>query len=338
MPTPSAYTVGDARITRVEDCVLASFLPERLLPELGVSDRRLLQGMPETMAPDGQHLLLSIHSWVVQVGGKTIIVDTGVGADKARPHAPYFDRLKTPYLDRLRDAGVSPQDVDYVLHTHLHVDHVGWNTRLVDGRWTPTFPNARHLFSAKEYAYFTDPENLTERNRTSFQVQADSVTPIVAAGLAERIEVDGREVIPGFSFHPTPGHAVDHASIVLHSAGAWALFCPCSTQNATERWPRGAGPSISRPIARRRCSAPTSRRRRRGPSPARGTPTRGGSCRDAGGLRLQRRQPASDRRGLHDGRVRFGALMESVEQRIQFVDRSQDNARDEAVLARDLVA
>ena len=224
MPTPSAYTVGDARITRVEDCVLASFLPERLLPELGVSDRRLLQGMPETMAPDGQHLLLSIHSWVVQVGGKTIIVDTGVGADKARPHAPYFDRLKTPYLDRLRDAGVSPQDVDYVLHTHLHVDHVGWNTRLVDGRWTPTFPNARHLFSAKEYAYFTDPENLTERNRTSFQVQADSVTPIVAAGLAERIEVDGREVIPGFSIHPTPGHSVDHASIVLHSAGAWALF------------------------------------------------------------------------------------------------------------------
>ncbi len=224
MTTPSVYTVGDARISRVEDCVLASFLPERLLPGLGEADRRILRGMPQTLASDGRHLLLSIHSWVVQVGGKTIIVDTGVGADKARPHAQYFDRLKTPYLDRLREVGVSPQDVDYVLHTHLHVDHVGWNTRLVDGRWTPTFPKARHVFSAKEYAYFTNPENLTERNRTSFQVQADSVTPIVSAGLAKMIEVTGQEVIPGFSFHPTPGHSVDHASIVLQSAGARAIF------------------------------------------------------------------------------------------------------------------
>ena len=224
MTTYPHYTVGDARISRVEDCVLASFRPERLLPELSERGRRTLEGMPQTLAADGQHLLLSIHSWVVQIGGKTIIVDTGVGANKERPYAAYFDHLKTPYLERLREAGVSPQDVDYVLHTHLHVDHVGWNTRLVDGHWTPTFPKARHVFSAKEYAYFTNPENLTERNRTSFQVQADSVTPIVEAGLAEMIEVAGQEVIPGFSFHPTPGHSVDHASIVLHSGGARAIF------------------------------------------------------------------------------------------------------------------
>lgn len=109
--------------------------------------------------------------------------------------------------------------VDYVLHTHLHVDHVGWNTRLVDGRWQPTFPNARHIFSAKEYAFFSDPANADNRHRTSFLTQRDSVTPIVEAGLADMIEVDGREVIPGLSFHSTPGHSVDHASIVLRNGG-----------------------------------------------------------------------------------------------------------------------
>jgi glyoxylase-like metal-dependent hydrolase (beta-lactamase superfamily II) len=204
--------------------VLESFSPARLLPEWREDHRKLLERMPGTTTPDGRHLLLGVHSWVVWHGGKTIIVDTGVGNDKVRPFAPYFDHLKTPFLARLRHIGVLPEEVDYVLHTHLHVDHVGWNTMLVGGRWTPTFPNARHVFSAREYAWFTDPANLTERNRTSFQVQADSVTPIVEAGLADIIDVTGEEVIPGFSFHPTPGHSVDHASIVLESAGVRALF------------------------------------------------------------------------------------------------------------------
>ena len=104
------------------------------------------------------------------------------------------------------------------------MDHVGWNTTLVNGRWQPTFPRARHIFSRKEYAYFTDPANLTERHRTSFQVQSDSVTPIVEAGLSDMIDVTGDEVVPGFSFHPTPAHTIDHASIVLDSGGAKALF------------------------------------------------------------------------------------------------------------------
>jgi glyoxylase-like metal-dependent hydrolase (beta-lactamase superfamily II) len=224
MTKPHVYKVGDARVARVQDWVLDSFQPGQLLPEWHEDNRRLLEQMPEAMAPDGQRVLLSIHSWVIRRDGKTIIVDTGVGNDKARPFARYFDHLKTPYLARLDDIGVSPGEVDYVLHTHLHVDHVGWNTTLVDDRWVPTFPKARHVFSTKEYAYFTDPANLSERNRTSFQAQVDSVTPIVEAGMADLIEVTGDEVIPGFSFHSTPGHSVDHASIVLESAGASAIF------------------------------------------------------------------------------------------------------------------
>lgn len=218
------YTVGDAKVARVVDCQIDAFEPADLMPDWNAHYQPLLDAMPETMTPDGQRVLLSIHSWVVWLGGKIILIDTGVGNDKPRPFAPYFDRLTTPYLARLAALGVAPEAVDYVLHTHLHVDHVGWNTRLVGGQWQPTFPNARHLFSAKEYAFFSNLANADNRHRTSFQTQRDSVAPIVEAGLADMIEIDGREVIPGFSFHSTPGHSVDHASIVLRSGGDTALF------------------------------------------------------------------------------------------------------------------
>jgi len=216
--------VGDAKVARVVDCELDMFTPSALLPDWSEQHQPLLAGMPETTTPDGQHLLMSIHTWVVWHGGKIILVDTGVGNGKHRPFARYFDQLDTPYLARLKALGVRPEMVDYVLHTHLHVDHVGWNTRLVDGQWQPTFPNARHIFSAREYEFFSDPANADNRHRTSFMTQRDSVTPIVEAGQADMIVIDGREVLPGISFHSTPGHSVDHASIVLKSGEAQALF------------------------------------------------------------------------------------------------------------------
>ncbi len=218
------YNVGDARVARVVDTTLDALTPQRLLRDLNSDDWDLMKQMTETMSSDGRHVLLSVHSWVVWHSGKLFIVDTGAGNDKQRPHAPYFDHLKTEYLSCLAALGVQPNDVDYVLHTHLHVDHVGWNTQLVDGQWRPTFAHARHIFSKKEYDYFTDNANLTDRNRTSFQVQADSVTPINKAGFADMIEITGAEIFPGFSFHPTPGHSIDHASIILESRGSKALF------------------------------------------------------------------------------------------------------------------
>jgi glyoxylase-like metal-dependent hydrolase (beta-lactamase superfamily II) len=162
MPDAQIYRVGAAEVTRVQEYMLDNFTPEMLLPEW----RPERQTAPDdissaAMAPDGEHVLLSIHTWVVRDRGRTILIDTGAGNDKPRPYARYFDHLNAPYLERLAAIGVSPEKVDYVLLTHLHVDHVGWNTRLVDDRWTPTFPNARYVFSREEHRFFTEPRTTT---------------------------------------------------------------------------------------------------------------------------------------------------------------------------------
>ena len=100
---------------------------------------------------DGDNLILSIHSLVLRVAGKVILVDTCVGEHKARPrHAGWNNRSATAYLARLTTVGLRPEDIDIVFCTHLHADHVGWNTRLLDGRWVPTFPNARYLIGKAE--------------------------------------------------------------------------------------------------------------------------------------------------------------------------------------------
>jgi hypothetical protein len=122
---------------------------ERLPPGWCDNDNKLMEQMQEAVASDGHHIRLSVHSGVVWHQGKILIVDTGAGNDKERPHAPYFDHLKTPYLSRLRAIGVVPRNVDYILHTHLHVDHVGWNAMLIIGRRQPRLRNPRHVFQRR---------------------------------------------------------------------------------------------------------------------------------------------------------------------------------------------
>jgi glyoxylase-like metal-dependent hydrolase (beta-lactamase superfamily II) len=222
---PTTYKVGDVTITRVTELVINN-APEFLFPDWNPEVVQEHQDwlVPGCMDQTHQHFIQSIHTWVVKTQHHTLLIDTATGNDKERPAVPQLDHLHLPYIERLKAAGVTPEAVDYVLLTHLHVDHVGWNTRLVDGRWVPTFPNAKYVFSKVEQEYYSGPARDSCRHRNSIAAYQDSVLPVIEAGQADMIDVDGSEFIDGLSFLPTPGHSIDHASISLSSCGEEALF------------------------------------------------------------------------------------------------------------------
>ena len=232
------YQIGTATVTRIDEIPLPNVIPSVLYPDL---DAGALEQYGRFLA-DGSYdrsagtLTESIHTWLVRFSGYTILVDTGVGNGKTLPAAPQFDHLDLPYLDRLLAAGVQPEEVDFVLLTHLHLDHVGWNTRYEGGQWVKTFPNAKYIFSRSEQRYnaslsghkpapdLPPPTRGKPVRQPASYVYDESVAPIIESGLAELIDVDGTESLDGMSFLPTPGHSVDHATIRLRSGGQEALF------------------------------------------------------------------------------------------------------------------
>ncbi len=231
------YQIGSATVTRIDELTLHAFTQDTLYPgsDPEALERHRARFGPGSLDARTGILIQSIHTWLVRTPRHTILVDTATGNDKHRPNVSIFHHLQEPFLDRLAEAGVQPADVDHVLLTHLHADHVGWNTRLDEERWLPTFPNARYVFSRREQAYNEALSNgtaippfdaaLGPMVRTPLPgVYDDSVRPVVEAGLAELIEVDGSEVLDGVSFLRTPGHSIDHASIRLVSEGQEALF------------------------------------------------------------------------------------------------------------------
>ncbi|MBZ7448232.1 MBL fold metallo-hydrolase [Klebsiella michiganensis] len=220
------YRVGDVTVTKIEEVRLNGAAPSFLYPEW--EPEELIANLPwltpSNMDTNTGSLIQSIHSWLVRTPHHTILIDTGTGNDKERPQFQVCHQLDTPYLQRLAAAGVQPEDVDYVLHTHLHVDHVGWNTRLLNGRWVPTFPNARHVFSKAEENYYGSLESHNEANVPSLGVFEDSVLPIIESGQAERLSNEGGEYLDHFKFHLTKGHSIGHMSIELNSKGFSAIF------------------------------------------------------------------------------------------------------------------
>ncbi len=166
---------------------------------------------------------ITMQTWLLKTAHHTILIDTCNGNHKSRPYFPAADQLNTPYLERLEATGCAPEKVDFVLCTHMHVDHVGWNTRLENGRWVPTFPNAKYLFSRKEYEQYL-PENFVDGKPPIFaDVFEDSVLPLVAAGQAQM--VDGcYQVNEAVTIDPAPGHTPGHYMVRAGSAGDTALF------------------------------------------------------------------------------------------------------------------
>ena len=155
-----------------------------------------------------------IQTFVVRTPRHTVLIDTCVGNDKEREGSALWHMRRGSYLDDLRRVGIAPEDVDYVVCTHLHVDHVGWNTRLLGGRWVPTFPRAKYVWAGEEWEYWRHEKDACI---------ADSVVPVVDAGQALLVDVDHR-VDPWLRFEPTPGHTPGHVAVRLSTSGGEAVF------------------------------------------------------------------------------------------------------------------
>jgi glyoxylase-like metal-dependent hydrolase (beta-lactamase superfamily II) len=137
------------------------------------------------MDPASGLLVFAFHSTVIKTPRATILVDTCSGNDKERPHKLRYHRKNWSYLANLAAAGFMPEDIDYVLCSHLHADHVGWNTRLVGGRWVPTFPNARYLFARREWEHWREAE--LRAPYTTDPYYEDSLLPVMDSGQAELV-------------------------------------------------------------------------------------------------------------------------------------------------------
>ena len=214
------WRVGDATVIRIPELDATAAL-EGLIPRLdlaGISSDAWLRPsfIDEAGCPRGL-----VQAFVLLIAGYTIMVDTGVGNGKRRVAVPGWDNLQTDFLSRLQATGVTPGDVDYVVNTHLHFDHVGWHTELVDGAWEPTFPAARYVMSAGEFGYWqSKPENEIADQHAGF---SDSVLPICEAGLVDLV-ADDHVIIDGVRLVPTPGHTPHHVSVLIESGGQSAVI------------------------------------------------------------------------------------------------------------------
>lgn len=212
------WTVGNVKITRIVE--METVGSTRFILPAATNDeiRKLPWLMPHFATEEGR-LRMSIHSLVVETPTRRIVVDTGLGNDKQGRNVPVWNNRSTPFLEILTAAGFPPDSIDTVLCTHLHVDHVGWNTKLVDGKWVPTFPNARYVFGKTEYDYWRD--HPAEPDKVA--VFNDSVKPVVDAGQAELIPSDHR-LCEEISLIPTPGHSPGHMSALIESGGEQGLL------------------------------------------------------------------------------------------------------------------
>jgi glyoxylase-like metal-dependent hydrolase (beta-lactamase superfamily II) len=219
----AARAIGNATIEKVEEICGAGFKPGRMFPKFDQEafDAQKHWMVPEHVEAGSDRLVGSVHTWIVKTGRHTILIDTCLGNHKDR-HNPGWNRLNTPFLERLSACGCKPESVDFVMCTHLHVDHVGWNTKLENGRWVPTFSNAKYLFAKREYAHW-EREHKTQGKETNGGSFDDSVLPVVEAGKAVMIDSD-HQPDPMLTIKDYPGHTPGSIAINLKDGGRQACF------------------------------------------------------------------------------------------------------------------
>lgn len=212
------WTVGRVKITNVVE-IGATGGTRFILPQATPEEARKLPWLAPHYANAEGRLKLNVQSWIVETPTNRIIVDTCIGNGKANRSVPVWNNLDKPFLNDLAAAGYPADTIDTVLCTHLHVDHVGWNTKLKDGKWVPTFTNARYLFGKTEYDHWAAHSPAGEHKA----VFEDSVQPIVDAGRADLIGSDHR-IGDEVSLIATPGHSPGHMSVLIKSDGQQALL------------------------------------------------------------------------------------------------------------------
>lgn len=220
--------IGEATLRPVVEQDVLLFPPTVCIGDWTPADMapHLAELAPAHVDAASGHLKMSHHAWLIEAGGKRILVDPCVGNGRNRPRLPFYDNLQTPWLDRLEALGAHPETIDYVFCTHMHVDHVGWNTRAVDGRMVPTFPNARYLMPRAEDEFWRqDLEGkLPPSAAYNAGIYAECVAPVFAAGLGELVE-EGTTIAGCLSLVDACGHTPGHMAGVLESAGQGAVLC-----------------------------------------------------------------------------------------------------------------
>jgi glyoxylase-like metal-dependent hydrolase (beta-lactamase superfamily II) len=222
-----SMVLGDVQVIRVVEWH-KQFLPTSdVLPDVAADVWRRNEDWlaPDHWEPDSDRTVIALQAWVLRSGGRTVLVDTNAGSGRERPGmAPYFDQCQSDFLDLLAQAGVRPQDVDVVVNTHLHVDHVGWNTIDADGEWAPTFPNAQYLIPAADDAHY-GPANASGRNlqKVDRLIYEDSIAPIHQAGQA--VLWDGlHRIDEHLTLESAPGHTPGSSVLRLSSGSDRAVF------------------------------------------------------------------------------------------------------------------
>ena len=212
------WWIGEVTVTKIVELevtggsrfILPQATPEAIIP---------IGWLRPDFADERGRLRMSIHALVVETPSRRIVVDTCLGNDKENRRIPTWNNLQTSFLADLAAAGYPRETIDTVVCTHLHVDHVGWNTMLTDRGWVPTFPSARYLMGHVEYAHWTSPHGREDMAA----VLADSVTPVWDAGLIDLVETDHR-VCDEVSLVATAGHTPGHVSVRIASQGEEALI------------------------------------------------------------------------------------------------------------------
>jgi glyoxylase-like metal-dependent hydrolase (beta-lactamase superfamily II) len=211
------WNIGDVKITRIIESeapwpgtfILPNATPERMQQEA--------DWLFPVFSNEKGKLRMSIHALVIESRGKRIMVDTCIGNDKIRSN-PAWSKLQLPFMSDLKNAGYTPDQIDNVVCTHLHVDHVGWNTKLVDGKWVPTFDNAQYIIGGTEWDYWSKFDGADMRDPVE-----DSVRPVVDRGKARLVESTHR-ITDEVWLEPTPGHTPGHHSVRISSKGQEAVI------------------------------------------------------------------------------------------------------------------